>query len=363
MSFDFSSTVNPPEESIKHNGPVLLADGRTATTDEDSFDQCDLDLSDSEMEWYDRGEPPIERNWNHESASEVASSPSEYAAVLGSSVPSIVSSQAVVLVGDGKYPDTNLEKYDKDKWTEENSVPTYYVRNQSRLKKAKATMSELDIQLDTLELLFSHLTNKYRLWFHATGWQSADKKRHSGPIMSKGELDLAVGQAFYLNPHYDDCYEWLVTKNSVYHGKHAILIYRFDLADLGGRGKELGLAEWKSVARQWSTIYYPDDWTYTFQNSDPENVAKQGHNVTPRYMSNGSVAMQLVIRTKELCAHIHQYLVGCIYFENLNDVEIDDDLSRSRPQRSETGKRSRESVSNKSNKRPKKAVDHRRDRC
>ena len=223
--------------------------------------------------------------------------------------------EAIVSNVDLRYPANSLQKYGEDRWMKEKPNSDTYIRNQSRPENKK-------LELNDLKSLLPASKGETRYWFHATGWQSAEQKRQSGPIMSEGKLDLAVGQAFYLNPNYDDCYEWLFTKNSVYRGQHAILIYRFDLADLGRQGKELGLAEWKSVARRWSTVDCPDDWTYTFQNSDPKNVDDPKRRVKPRQMSNGKVAMQLILRTKELCSQIHKCLVGCIFFENLHATTI-----------------------------------------
>ena len=191
-------------------------------------------------------------------------------------------------------------------------------------------MSGSKIQLDILMSPSSTSMEETRYWFHATSWQSAEEIMKFGPKIYPKRSDLAVNGAFYLNPDLDDCYDWLLTKNNVFQGKHAFLVYRFAFSDLSGRVEELtNLVEWKNVARRWSTTRCPEDCTYTFQNSDPKNIESKGHHVTPRRMDNGELAMQLIIRTEKLCRLIHLHLVGCIFFEKLAPAKINNGATSS----------------------------------
>ena len=164
--FSLSSTVYTFEEVVNQIRRVLLTNGRSASRVVDPLDTSDSNPSDKKMEKCNMDESPIEMNSNHWIILDIALS------LLNDLILAFAIKSTV---GDGKYPERNLEKYGEDEWTKENSTSNYYVRNQSRPEKAKATMSASKIELDILKLLLSHSSNKSRFWFHVKSWQSAEK--------------------------------------------------------------------------------------------------------------------------------------------------------------------------------------------
>ncbi|UJR24547.1 hypothetical protein I4U23_005922 [Adineta vaga] len=182
-------------------------------------------------------------------------------------------------------------------------------------------MSEADIELAQLKNLSANNENESEYWYHATSWKKAKRIMRMGPRISKGPSDLANRGAFYLNPSHDDCYSWFATKDSSFKGRHAMLIYKFDLEILSSNGKRLDdKGKWKNLVTERSKCSSPckEDWIYTYQNSNPSSVNKSGNNVKARSMQNGEPAMQLIICQERMCRNIHKCLVGCVFYKKLN---------------------------------------------
>ncbi|CAF3531880.1 unnamed protein product [Adineta steineri] len=197
---------------------------------------------------------------------------------------------------DKKFPGYTI-KYPESIWIRPNCRAKYFIRKQPRIEAPRSDASETDIALNELENLVLNDGKCSYYWFHATSWKSAKKKAQKGPKMSKGPLDMAYHGAFYLNPCYDDCYEWFSTKNSSFKGKHAMLIYKFDPENLNRNGRRLDdKGRWKTLAgeRSKNSAPYKEDWIYTYQNSNANKIEKSGNNAKIRLMSNGKPAMQLI---------------------------------------------------------------------
>ena len=148
-----------------------------------------------------------------------------------------------------KYPETMLE-HGENVWSKLDPDKLYYIRNQSRFDLDKQVLTELDIQLDSLKNHFSQSSNGATYWFHAISWSSAIKKINNGPQFSTDLLDFTFAGAYYLNPKFDDCYQWLYTKNSKFKGRHAILIYQFNPWVLSEKGEQLDVKTWKQTVRK-----------------------------------------------------------------------------------------------------------------
>ncbi len=201
----------------------------------------------------------------------------------------------------------------------------FFVRKQSRNDPQRRDVHENDIALHDLEREFGNLETEASVWYHATSWESAVKKVEEGPQLSEGPLDLAYYGAFYLNPSYRDCHDWFYTRDSKFQGKHAMLIYKFYPEWLSKKGKRvLDIKRWRNLAgeRSQPSGKFEDDWTYTYQNSDPDHVHKSGDNAKIRKTRDEQQAMQLIIYTEKMCTKIHRYLIGCVYYESC-DASID----------------------------------------
>ena len=223
-----------------------------------------------------------------------------------------------------KFPEFRAN-FEENKWSSTcNNLNNFFVRKQCRNSlqncTAGADLSDCsDIGLQAL--LTSDDESEQTTWYHATSWLSAIKKIEEGPQMSEGPLDMAYNGAFYLNPCYYDCYEWCNTKDSQFQGKHAMLIYQFHPETLSKKGKRvLDVNKWKSLAgeRSQSSGKFEDDWTYTYQNSDPNHIYKSGSNARIRKTRDAKQAMQLIIYNEGMCRKIHKHLIGCVYYENLH---------------------------------------------
>ncbi len=240
-----------------------------------------------------------------------------------------------------------MEGYRENLWLQADQS-TYFIRNQSRKGRQRQDLSEDDIELHTLTNKFPYYVLDKTIpvnWFHATSWKSAEKKINKGPNKTRGPSDFARYGAFFLNPNYDDCYDWLYDNNEKFQGEHAILIYRFYPWVISSNGEELNLKQWRQLVQQRSTsdIRCPYDWSFTFQNSDPKNISTSNSKVEvhhmrfqnsdcehiettslkvkARRMKNGEYAKQLVIHSEKMCKEIHRCLIGCIYFENQHHRE------------------------------------------
>ena len=197
----------------------------------------------------------------------------------------------------------------------------FFVRKQPRTNPQKRDVKENDVELQDLNRRFGNVDVNFEesFYYHATSWESAIKKVEEGPYKSEGPLDMAYYGAFYLNPSYRDCHDWFYTRDSKFQGKHAMLIYKFRPETLSKKGKEvLQIKRWQSLAgeRSQRTGKFEDDWTYTYQNSDPDHIHKSGDNARIRKRWDEQSAMQLIIYTEKMCRKIHKCLMGCVYYEN-----------------------------------------------
>ncbi|CAF3768349.1 unnamed protein product [Rotaria socialis] len=211
-------------------------------------------------------------------------------------------------------------EFEEDYWLQvcEKTV-RFFVRKQSRNDRQRRNVHEDDIQLQYLKRELGNISTAESFWFHATSWGSAIEKVEKGPKISEGPLDMAYYGAFYLNPDYHDCHDWFYTRDSKFQGKHAMLIYKFHPETLSKKGKRiLEKKKWKTVAgeRSQPSGKFEDDWTYTYQNSDPDHIHKSGDNARIRHRSDELDAMQLIIYTERMCKKIHHCLIGCVYYEN-----------------------------------------------
>ena len=217
----------------------------------------------------------------------------------------------------GKYPEGSVEKYGENTWSPHESHKSLHVRNQHRDASFNENSIEDGVRLGELIHKLLRSVGSEELWYHATTFDSAVIIIHSGPKISRKPSDLAANGAFYLNLNMSDCYEYLFTKKSLSKGNQVILIFRFDPWQLSSRGEKLDEQKWKRVAYNRS----PDrecgyHWSYAPQHSDPARIKKKGKQISARRISDGQLAMQLVIRDPKMCQKIHGYLVGCIFFNN-----------------------------------------------
>lgn len=215
--------------------------------------------------------------------------------------------------------DMNFPKFrsnfENDLWS-----PTSNMMNHFFVRKQTRSCWENDIQLQDLMKLVPNDNHEEKLWFHGTSWKSAIKKVEEGPQISHGPLDMAYHGAFYLNPDHHDCYEWFRTADSKFKGKHAMLIYKFHPESLSKKGKEVfNINKWRTLAgeRSRSTGKFEDDWTYTYQCSNPDCIHRSGDNARIRKIRGDQDAKQLIIYTEKMCRKIHNCLIGCVYYENL----------------------------------------------
>lgn len=233
-------------------------------------------------------------------------------------------------IGNQRFPNFRSE-FHEDQWFPMwHKTGRFFVRKQSRNDPKRRDVHENDIALHDLEREFNNLGTESSVFCHATSWESAIKKVEEGPQMSEGPLDLAYYGAFYLNPCYRDCHDWFYTRDSKFQGKHAMLIFKLHPESLSKKGKQvLDIKRWRSLAgeRSQSTGKFEDDWTYTYQNSDPDHVHKSGDNAKIRKTRDGQQAMQLIIYTEKMCTKIYRHLMGCVYYENCNSSVNQGDIS------------------------------------
>lgn len=220
------------------------------------------------------------------------------------------------------YPKGNLEKYGEDEWPEKPVISEnvswlqYYVRNASRNTLSQLGKNEDEIKLESLKTKCISSTYGERYWFHGTDWKSAQAIIKSGPRPGGKLSDYAANGAFYLNPSYTDCYDWLITKNSVFKGYHAILIYKFDPENLSTKGEEPSEQEWRRLvyqrSRKMGKNYF--DWHYVYQHAAPKTISDCGNKQKIRWTKDGQRAMQLVIPCEKMCHQMHQCLVACVFY-------------------------------------------------
>lgn len=211
-----------------------------------------------------------------------------------------------------KYPKGSEENYGNDQWSPHQKKRTCFIRNQSR-RNYNEDFTELNRYIQTV-LLSTMAVGSQRLWFHATSWTAARKIIRSQPKFIDKPQDLALHGAFYLNPDFDDCYQWLLSKKCSFEGEHAILIFVFDPWSLNKNGEELDVKAWKEVLHCRNTNKCKLSWSLGPQNKHPDRIDNSGRfNQTAK----GELAMQLVVRSRSMCRQLSDFLVGCIFFEKL----------------------------------------------
>lgn len=217
---------------------------------------------------------------------------------------------------------TFRSEFEENQWSGTyHKTGKFFVRKQSRSNPQNRNVKEDDVELLDLKRPFSHasLNSEETFYYHASSWESVIKKVEEGPQISEGPLDMAYYGAFYLNPDYHDCHDWFYTRDSKFQGKHAMLIYKLCPETLSKNGKQvLDRKKWRSLAgeRSQPSGKFEDDWTYTYQNVDPDHIHKSGDNARIRTRWDAQPAMQLIIYTEKMCRKIHSCLMGCIYYEN-----------------------------------------------
>ncbi|CAF1174228.1 unnamed protein product [Didymodactylos carnosus] len=179
--------------------------------------------------------------------------------------------------------------------------------------------SEDEIMLNKLKAEHTDTSKGDKLWFHATSWDKAQGIIQSGPRFYPTASDFSKDGAFYLNDNYIDCYDFL--KRRKFAGNHAMLIYQFEPDTLEKRGTNLDVFdEWRSHVFDCLTGKRNSKgkhWYYGAQCSRPGAV-KHKSEVTRRMLNDTKYAMQLAIVHVEMCAKVHDCLIGCVFYQNLN---------------------------------------------
>ncbi|CAF1173832.1 unnamed protein product [Adineta steineri] len=217
------------------------------------------------------------------------------------------------------------------------SLPKYYIRNQSRATISMSDEQEHQIALDDLTKMCEGTDNRQPYWFHATSWANALNIIETGPQMGDKPSDYSSHGAFYLNPCYDDCYDWFSTRNSVFKGHHAMMMYKFNPEELSKKGETPDKNQWKKNVkelkessseknvkkRKATSSKNNHDWSFVPQDANPDNFSK--HDETrDRKTSQGKPAMQLVIHTESMCKKIHYHLVACVFYQNISSNKSQD---------------------------------------
>lgn len=252
----------------------------------------------------------------------------------------------------GKFPDF-LAHFPANCWfqTTGKYAGSFYIRKQIPDNKQVCSTEE-SIDLNDLKQKFFKANSEETLWYHATGWQSAEDIMLNGIKLFEHPGDLAPCGAFYLNPCYFDCYDWLSKKNYKFKNKHAILIYSFDPNALSKKGETaLTKTRWQKLTRDLSnrvpgTKY---DWLYTLQNQDPSSRKHTNSYAKARETYDGESAKQLIIYTEKMCTKIDNKLVGFVFYEfaNINSTSLPPTISKSVANSNETKKHKRRIRSHK----------------
>ncbi|CAF1430358.1 unnamed protein product [Adineta steineri] len=240
---------------------------------------------------------------------------------------------------ENDYPSNSKNFYGINTWSlarvclndSNESLPKYYIRNQSRATISMSDEQEHQIALHDLINMCAGSDDGQQYWFHATSWNKAQNFIETGPQMDNKLSDYSSHGAYYLNPCYYDCYDWLITRNSVFKGYHAMLIYKFNPEDLSENGETPDKKQWKknvkklkessskkNVEKRKATSSKNNrDWSLVPQDANPGNFSKN-HQIKARTTSQGKPAMQLVIHTQSMCKKIHSHLVACIFYQNIS---------------------------------------------
>ncbi|CAF0979878.1 unnamed protein product [Adineta steineri] len=190
---------------------------------------------------------------------------------------------------------------------------------------------EPQIALDDLTKMCGDTDNGQTYWFHATSWDNAQNITKEGPKIGHKPSDYSSNGAFYFNPCYYDCYDWFITRNSVFKGYHAMLIYKFNPEELSKKGETPDKNQWKKNVkelkessskknvknRKATSSKNNRDWSLVPQDANPDNFSKN-HQIKARTTSQGKLAMQLVIHTESMCKKTHSHLVACVFFQTVS---------------------------------------------
>ncbi|CAF1253701.1 unnamed protein product [Adineta steineri] len=224
------------------------------------------------------------------------------------------------------YPNNSKNFYGINTWSlarvclnnSNESLPKYYIRNQSRATMSMSDEQEHQIALDDLTKMCGGTDNEQQYWFHATSWNNAQNIIETGPQMGDKPSDYSSHGAFYLNPCYYDCYDWFITRNSVFKGHHAMIIYKFNPEELSKKEETPDKKQWKKNVKELKESSFKNDfdWSRVRQDKNPGNFSKK-HQIAARPTTQGKLAMQLVIHTASMCEKIHLYLAGCIFYQNI----------------------------------------------
>jgi hypothetical protein len=224
-------------------------------------------------------------------------------------------------IGDGKFPRGSAEHYGLNQWSHHHENPNLFIRNQSRTTTETRGISQSDIELSNLPIENPAMnTPEARFLFNATSWSEAIKTIESGIEIKERRNDLSVDGAFYCNPDYPNCYEWFYGKKGSFGGEHAMMIYKFDPWKLKKNGETLTEEEWKSIVYKRNTKKCMFHWSEAPQNKAPSDFMKQGKHPIPCRLADGRTAEQLVVRSQAMCDKMNAYIVGCVFYEKLNDI-------------------------------------------
>jgi len=222
---------------------------------------------------------------------------------------------------DEKFPREMEEHYGLNQWSRRHENTNLFIRNQSRTTTETRDVSESDIELSNLPIENRKMnTPEARFYFTAMSWSKAIKCIESGIKIKKRSNDFTVNGAFYCNPDYPNCYEWFYGKKGSFGGKHAMLIFKFNPWALSQNGEILTEDEWKLVVYKRNTKMCTFDWSEVPQNKNPDEFMNQSKHPIPCRLSDGRIARQLVVRSQAMCDKMNTYLVGCVFYEQLNDV-------------------------------------------
>ncbi|UJR07425.1 hypothetical protein I4U23_011711 [Adineta vaga] len=197
-----------------------------------------------------------------------------------------------------------------------------HIRNHTRSGLSMSQQGTDSIKLDELKDIRADKNDDNLYWYHATNWDNAECIIKCGPAPSNKPGDLSTSRtAFYLNPDYDDCYNWLLTKNSEFKGYHAVLIFKFAPEEISENGRRLTKQEWKQIASNSSTkVCRSNDWLLAYQSANPESMGKKGQTPEIRRTSAGENAKQLIIYCAKMCRNLRSCLIGCVFYQKVISI-------------------------------------------
>ncbi|CAF1481549.1 unnamed protein product [Rotaria sordida] len=211
----------------------------------------------------------------------------------------------------------------------------FFVRNQDRRHLPRFDQNLNDIGFNDLVNLTCANHGNAQYWFHATNWDRAENILRSGAERRGDHTDFSKGPAYYLNNDYRDCYEFLIQRNHIFRGQHAILIYEFDPEQLSNgryvcldtnphanqrRWKQIVFSCISSTVKNEIDDLHKCDCVFGWQCANPNAVrARQANNNTHKTRTcpyDDQYAVQLAIRTNQMLTKVDDHLIGVVIFEH-----------------------------------------------